>query len=200
MMAIKKKTVKKSVVKKVTAKKSPFKKIPTKKEAIKKAPAKKSPAKKAPLKKTPSKKMQERGTDIRLLDKKRYSVNIYPTSEIMLGVGKTLVNNDKVKNIRDLIIKNNIAPMPSENRKNESENKKSDNNNFYDFNANKQEENIRSEFKLKSNGKYNVGKIKGLKIVNKDGYAPLKVLVIKFDKDEINLLKNGLPIKFILEK
>jgi hypothetical protein len=55
-------------------------------------------------------------------------------------------------------------------------------------------------FKLKSNGKYNVGTMKGLKIINKDGYVPLEVLILKFDKDEIKLLKNGLPIKFILEK
>lgn len=199
MTVIKKKTVKKSVVKKVTAKKSPFKKAPTKKEAIKKAPAKKAPAKKISVVVKKSYK--------RL--RKPYSVNVAPTTGISLSYlleDKTLLtpkntNNKKnIRNIRDLIIRNNIAPMPSENRKNESENRKPDNDNFYDFNVNKQEENIRSEFKLKSNGKYNVGKIKGLKIVNKDGYIPLKVLVIKFDKDEIKLLKNGLPIKFILEK
>lgn len=64
----------------------------------------------------------------------------------------------------------------------------------------KERQSFNSQFKLKSNGKYNVGKLKGLNIINKDGYAPLKVLILTLDKDEIKLLKNGLPIKFILEK
>lgn len=67
-------------------------------------------------------------------------------------------------------------------------------------NKEKQYQSFNNAFKLKSNGLYNIGKLKGLNIVNKDGYAPLKALIFKFDKDEIKLLKNGLPIKFIIEK
>lgn len=67
-------------------------------------------------------------------------------------------------------------------------------------NKEKERKSFSGSFKLQSNGEYNVGKLKGLNIINKDGYAPLKVLILTFDKDEIKLLENGLPIKFILEK
>jgi hypothetical protein len=143
--------------------------------------------------------------------RKRYSNEPLKLSTFNELVQKEVDRMIEVYNTRktiDEVLKDRFAPNPSGKREIKTDidlsptsiklfcesifkEKKDKENGYHSFN---------SPFKLKSNGKYNIGTIKGLKIINKDGYVPLKVLILTFDKDEIKLLKNGLPIKFILEK
>ena len=199
MKVIKRKTVKKTLL--FDAEKKPVKKAPTKKAIAKKKPIKKVPVKKIEPKIIPAKKWDEGGVDFikktynRL--NKSYSVNIANTTGVSLfGVGKTLVEPKRVNKKKDLTFNDKISPKASGKR----DIKLLVTRDFSKKINNKSEESFRTKFELKSNGKYNIGKLKGLNIVNKDGYAPLKVLILTFTKDEIKLLKNGLPIKFILEK
>lgn len=160
-----------TAIKKKTVNKSVVKKVTTKKVPTKKALAKKISVKKTEPKIIPAKKWDEGGVDI---VKKTYN-RLNEGKPYSVNVASTSIN------LKDL------TPMTIFD--------------FYEPKVKTKKSKIcNCKFKLKSNGKYNVGKLKGLNILNKDGYVPLKVLILTLDKDEINLLKNGLPIKFILKK
>jgi|JI9StandDraft_1071089.scaffolds.fasta_scaffold93494_3 hypothetical protein len=223
---VKKLATKKASAKKVSAKKAPAKKAPAKKAPAKKAPVEKTEPKTIPTKKWDEggvdfvKKAHNR--------LRPYSVNIASTSgggmaNFPFGDNKTLVEPKKEISKSKLqkfiekaekIIRKRYSNEPMKlstfnklvkeevDRIIEIHNTRKTINEVLKerFDKEKECKSFSSPFKLKSNGKYNVGTIKGVNIVNKDKYTRLKVLILTLEKDEIKLLENGLPIKFILEK